>query len=125
MPRDPEVGIPKDARVMPVKVELLKMEAPERYVSSIAKKLTAYIMAKLIPLSLDGKALVVIMPAPRLVGPVMKCSSNWVVVAVVPVRNAPSSSNTPFETAMLTEPRGEEGKFNDPVPSITRLPPDS
>ena len=55
MPRDPEVGIPKDARVMPVKVELLKMEAPERYVSSIAKKLTAYIMAKLIPLSLMGK----------------------------------------------------------------------
>jgi hypothetical protein len=30
--------MPKDARVMPVKVELLKMEAPEMYVSLTAKR---------------------------------------------------------------------------------------
>ena len=42
VPRVPELGIPKDARVLPVKVELLKMEAPERYVSSIKKTAIVY-----------------------------------------------------------------------------------
>jgi len=37
VPRVPELGIPKDARVIPVKVELLKMEVPEMYVESIKK----------------------------------------------------------------------------------------
>jgi hypothetical protein len=36
VPRVPELGIPKDASDMPVKVELLKMEVPEAYVESIA-----------------------------------------------------------------------------------------
>ena len=78
VPRVPELGIPKDARVLPVKVELLKMEAPERYVSSIKKTplpkglLLLYMIAELMPLSLDEAALVVNMLAPRVAGPVMK-----------------------------------------------------
>jgi hypothetical protein len=76
VPRVPELGIPKDARVIPVKVELLKMEAPETYVSSIANKLAKYMRAELVPLSLDEKRKVGVMPAPRVVGPVMAYESN-------------------------------------------------
>ena len=75
VPRIPELGIPKDARVMPVKVELLKMEAPEAYVESIRKKLAKYMRAELMPLSLDEKRMVGVMPAPRVVGPVMSYES--------------------------------------------------
>ena len=71
MPRVPELGIPKDARVIPVKVELLKMGEPETYVSSIANRLLAYSRTELMPLSLDEKREVGVMPAPRVVGPVM------------------------------------------------------
>ena len=35
VPKIPEVGIPKDASVMPLKVELLEMGEPETYVESI------------------------------------------------------------------------------------------
>ena len=98
MPRVPEVVIPKDASDIPLKVELLLMVAPETYVESIVKTLATYMRAELMPLSLDEKRRVGVMPAPRVVGPVMEYESNWVVVAVVPVRNAKSSSNTPFES---------------------------
>lgn len=37
VPRVPGVVIPKDASDMPLKVELLEMEAPETYVESIKK----------------------------------------------------------------------------------------
>ena len=60
---------------MPVKVELLKMEAPEAYVESIRKKLAKYMRAELMPLSLDEKRMVGVMPAPRVVGPVMSYES--------------------------------------------------
>ena len=70
MPRIPELGIPKDARVIPVKVELLKMEVPETYVGSITNKLILYMSNELMPLSLDDDKEVGIMPAPRVVGPV-------------------------------------------------------
>ena len=125
MPRVPELGIPKDARVIPLKVELLKMEAPETYVSSIAKKGTLYIKTELMPLSLDEPRRVGIMPAPRVVGPVSKNALTRVVLAFVPVTNAESRSNTPFRSPKLPEVMGEEGRFNEPVPSITKLPPDS
>ena len=44
---------------MPLKVELLEMEAPETYVESIAKTPALYIRAELMPLSLDEKARIV------------------------------------------------------------------
>jgi hypothetical protein len=80
VPRVPELGIPKDARVMPVKVELLKMEAPEMYVSLTVKRAgreglvepSPYTSNELMPLSLDDDKEVGIMPAPRVVGPVAK-----------------------------------------------------
>ena len=79
MPRVPELGIPKDARVMPAKVELLKMEAPEMYVSLTAKRAgeevlvgSVYMSNERMPLSLDDDREVGIMPAPRVVGPVAK-----------------------------------------------------
>ena len=125
VPRVPEVVIPKDASDIPLKVELLKMEVPEAYVGSIVKTLEPYMRAELMPLSLDDERLVGVMPAPRVVGPVMEYMSYWVVVAVVPLRNAKSSCNTPFESPKLPELSGEDGKFNDPVPSITRSLPDS
>jgi len=60
VPRVPELGIPKDARVMPAKVELLKMEAPEMYVSLTAKIaerkgliVSLYMSNEPMPLSLD------------------------------------------------------------------------
>ena len=73
MPRVPELGIPKDARVMPVKVELLLIVAPETYVESIKNNCTLvlYMRAELMPLSLDEEMGVGIMPAPRVVGPVI------------------------------------------------------
>ena len=76
------------------------------------------------PLSLDARAEVGIMPAPRVVGPVMKYKPTPVLGSGVPMTNAISRSNRPVEIERGKVATGE-GKFNDPVPSITRLPPDS
>jgi hypothetical protein len=65
---------------MPVKVELLKMEAPEMYVSLTVKRAgreglvgsSPYTSNELMPLSLDDDKEVGIRPAPRVVGPVAK-----------------------------------------------------
>ena len=124
MPRVPELGIPKDARVMPVKMELLLIVAPETYVESIKNNCTLvlYMRAELMPLSLDAKAEVV--PAPRVVGPVMKYKPTSVLGSRVPMTNAASSSNRPVEIEK-GKVAGGEGKSNDPVPSTTRLPLDS
>ena len=71
VPRVPEAGIPKDASDIPLKVELLKMGAPEAYVVSIPKISQIHSKADAMPLSLDEKAKVGTMSAPRVVGPVI------------------------------------------------------
>ena len=129
VPRIPELGIPKDASDIPVKVELLLIVVPETYVESITKTPAPYIRAEPMPLSLDEvmpPLIVGIMPAPRVVGPVMEYPSTWMVGAIVPVRNdAKSSLNKPFEGTKLPPVAKGDGKLSDPVPSTTRLPPNS
>jgi hypothetical protein len=44
--------------------------------------------------------------------------------AGVPMKNAPSRARRPVEIGSGKVPR-EVGKLNDPVPSTTKLPPDS
>ena len=123
------MGIPKDASDIPLKVELLKMEAPEMYVSLTAKRAgeelligSLYMNNEPMPLSLDDDKEVGIVPAPRVLGPVTKYMSTK--GAGVPMRNALSSSRRPVGIESDEVPR-ERGKFNDPVPSTTKLPPDS
>ena len=127
VPRVPELGIPKDASDIPVKVELLRMDVPEAYVESIAKILIEYMRAKLMSLSLDEgmpPLLVGIMPTPRVVGPVMEYKPIPVLGSGMPIANALSRSKRPVENGRGKVARGE-GKLNDPVPSITRSLPDS
>jgi hypothetical protein len=50
-----EGGIPKDASVIPVKVELLEMVVPERYVRSIPNTQPRYDKPNPMPLLLDEK----------------------------------------------------------------------
>ena len=66
-----EAGIPKDASVIPVKVELLEMVVPERYVRSIPNTQPRYDKPNPMPLLLDEKTLVGTMPAPRVIDPVI------------------------------------------------------
>jgi hypothetical protein len=115
---------------MPVKVELLKMEAPEMYVSLTAKTAgeeepieSLYMRNEPMPLSLDDAKEVGIMPAPRVVGPVAKYTSTK--GAGVPMANALSRSRRPVGIGKGKELRTVVGKLNDPVPSTTKLPPDS
>lgn len=71
VPRVPVAGIPKDASIIPVKVELLEMVVPKRYMRSIPNSPELYASPKAMPLLLDEKAKVGTMPAPRVVGPVI------------------------------------------------------
>ena len=72
-PRAPEAGIPKDASVIPLKVEveLLLMVVPETYEGSIPNTQPRYDKPNPMPLLIDEETVVDTMPAPRVVGPVI------------------------------------------------------